>query len=183
MSTPDSPSRASAAALRRASWPDQGMRVSDADRAEVADQLAKHFSHGRLDQAEFDERLDRALNAKTRSDLIVLLADLPDGQIQPPPDGQSPRAQRRRQRQILKAQLERERLMLKHERQEHQRRQRELRWHSMRQLPVIIGIVVVMLIVARVLRDLYSLWLVIAVLAFFWLRHRQSRRGPGNRDD
>jgi hypothetical protein len=179
MSTPTSPQRVSAAALRRASWPDQGMRVSDADRADVADRLAKHYSHGRLDQAEFDERLDRAMNAKTRADLVVLLADLPEGEP-PPDDGTPSRNQRRQQRLILKAQLERERLMLRQERQEHRRRQREMHWHGMRQLLVIIAMVVALLIVVRLLRDIYSVWLIIAILAFLWLRTIHSRRGSGN---
>jgi hypothetical protein len=53
------------------------MRISDADRADVADRLSKHYSDGRLDQAEFNERLDRAMNAKTQADLNGLFADLP----------------------------------------------------------------------------------------------------------
>jgi hypothetical protein len=53
------------------------MRIADADRAEVADRLSKHYSDGRLDQAEFNERLDRAMNAKTQADLNGLFADLP----------------------------------------------------------------------------------------------------------
>ena len=53
------------------------MRISDADRAEVTDRLSKHYSDGRLDQAEFNERLDRAMNAKTQADLNGLFADLP----------------------------------------------------------------------------------------------------------
>ena len=56
---------------------DPQMRISDADRAEVADRLSKHYSDGRLDQAEFNERLDRAMNAKTQADLNGLFADLP----------------------------------------------------------------------------------------------------------
>jgi len=55
-----------------------GMRVSDADRTEVADLLSKHYSDGRLDQAEFDERLHRAMNAKTQDDFAGLFDDLPD---------------------------------------------------------------------------------------------------------
>lgn len=54
------------------------MRVSDADRAEVADRLAQHYGDGRLDQAELDDRLGRAMTAKTRADLDGLLHDLPD---------------------------------------------------------------------------------------------------------
>ena len=51
---------------------DQHMRVSDAERQAVADRLAEHFSSGRLDQPEFDERVgrrrpSRAAGAATRS--------------------------------------------------------------------------------------------------------------------
>ena len=53
------------------------LRISDAERAEVADRLSKHYGDGRLDQAEFDERLDQAMRAKTQADLDGLLADLP----------------------------------------------------------------------------------------------------------
>jgi Domain of unknown function (DUF1707) len=56
---------------------DPQMRISDAERTEVADRLSKHYSDGRLDQAEFNERLDRAMNAKTQADLNGLFADLP----------------------------------------------------------------------------------------------------------
>jgi hypothetical protein len=56
---------------------DPNMRISDAERTEVADRLSKHYSDGRLDQAEFNERLDRAMNAKTQADLNGLFADLP----------------------------------------------------------------------------------------------------------
>jgi hypothetical protein len=57
---------------------DQHMRVSDAERQAVADQLAEHFASGRLDQAEFDERVSRAMSAKTRADLNGLFDDLPE---------------------------------------------------------------------------------------------------------
>jgi hypothetical protein len=56
------------------------LRVSDADRQAVADQLSKHFGDGRLDQAEFDERLTQAMSAKTYRDLDGLLTDLPPTQ-------------------------------------------------------------------------------------------------------
>jgi len=55
---------------------DQHLRVSDAEREAVADQLAEHFAAGRLDQAEFDDRVGRAVSAKTRADLSGLFADL-----------------------------------------------------------------------------------------------------------
>jgi hypothetical protein len=57
---------------------DQHIRVSDADRTEVADCLAAHFGEGRLNQAEFDERVAQAMNAKTRGDLSGLFDDLPE---------------------------------------------------------------------------------------------------------
>jgi hypothetical protein len=57
---------------------DQHLRVSDADRAAVADLLARHYGDGRLDQAEFDERVTRAMAAKTGGDFQGLLDDLPD---------------------------------------------------------------------------------------------------------
>ena len=58
--------------------PDQNLRVSDAERQAVTDRLAEHFGDGRLDQAEFDERVGRAMNAKTRADLSGLFDDLPE---------------------------------------------------------------------------------------------------------
>ena len=71
---------------RRRGWhPDPQLRVSDAERASVADRLSKHYGEGRLDQAEFDERLDRAMKAKTHGDLSGLLADLPGDE--PPAQG------------------------------------------------------------------------------------------------
>src|SRR6266700_7201292 len=57
---------------------DQHMRVSDAERQAVTDRLAEHFSSGRLDQEEFDERVSRAMSAKTRADLNGLFDDLPE---------------------------------------------------------------------------------------------------------
>jgi Flp pilus assembly protein TadB len=57
--------------------PGPQLRVSDAERAQVADALSKHFADGRLDQAELDERVQRAMAAKTRADLAGLFDDLP----------------------------------------------------------------------------------------------------------
>jgi hypothetical protein len=54
------------------------IRVSDAERAEVADRLAAHYSDGRLDKAEFDERVAHAMSAKTHGDLNGLFDDLPE---------------------------------------------------------------------------------------------------------
>jgi hypothetical protein len=68
------------------------LRVSDAERNEVADKLSRHFSEGRLDQAEFKERLDAAMSAKTQGDLAGLFDDLPRLPTEPPP----PPSRRRR---------------------------------------------------------------------------------------
>src|ERR1700760_5000407 len=56
----------------------QHLRVSDAEREAVAGRLAEHFAAGRLDQAEFDDRVGRAMSAKTRADLNGLFDDLPE---------------------------------------------------------------------------------------------------------
>ncbi|MGD0069442.1 MAG: DUF1707 domain-containing protein [Streptosporangiaceae bacterium] len=57
-------------------YSDQHLRVSDAEREAVSGRLAKHFAAGRLDQAELDDRVGRAMSAKTRADLRGLFADL-----------------------------------------------------------------------------------------------------------
>ena len=66
------------------------MRIGDAERNQVAEALGKHFSEGRLDQHEFDERMEKAMAAKTESDLAGLLADLPRLGDQQPPVPQVP---------------------------------------------------------------------------------------------
>jgi len=52
-------------------------RIGDADRDKAAEYLREHMAEGRLDQEEFDDRLTRALTAKTQSDLDPLFTDLP----------------------------------------------------------------------------------------------------------
>jgi hypothetical protein len=63
------------------------MRVSDAERAEVAELLGRHYSDGRLDKQELDERVARAMSAKTRGDLNGLFDDLPGLDDQAGADG------------------------------------------------------------------------------------------------
>jgi hypothetical protein len=75
---------------------DQHMRVSDAERQAVADRLAEHFSSGRLDQAEFDDRVGRAMSAKTRADLNGLFDDLPETGAPAATDPTDPTGQPRR---------------------------------------------------------------------------------------
>ena len=57
---------------------DQHIRVSDAERNAVAELLGQHYADGRLDQAEFDDRVGRTMAAKTRGDLAGLFDDLPE---------------------------------------------------------------------------------------------------------
>ncbi len=79
MSAPYSPPWTRGSAFRRgASYVNPDLRVSDAERAEVADRLSKHYGDGRLDQAEFSKRVDQAMGATTQSDLAGLFADLPE---------------------------------------------------------------------------------------------------------
>src|SRR5258707_15095558 len=64
---------------RRRSGPaNPNLRASDAERADVADRLSKHYGDGRLDQAEFNERMERAMSAKTVGDFAGLFSDLPE---------------------------------------------------------------------------------------------------------
>ena len=63
---------------RRLRYSDQHIRVSDAERNAVAELLGQHYADGRLDQAEFDDRVNRTMAAKTRGDLAGLFDDLPE---------------------------------------------------------------------------------------------------------
>lgn len=123
---------------RRASVINPSMRISDADRAEVADHLSKQYSEGRLDQAEFNERLDRAMRAKTHSDLTWLLTDLPGVE----PARQPPRPpQRRRYFRIL----------------------------------LLVAVVAAVFITWQALVRPYLAWVLVALLAYLWLRQRSER--------
>jgi hypothetical protein len=53
------------------------VRVSDAERYEVADRLSWHYCEGRLDEGEFSQRLDQVMGATTYRDLSGVLQDLP----------------------------------------------------------------------------------------------------------
>jgi hypothetical protein len=53
------------------------LRVGDADREQVADQLAEHHAAGRLTLAELEERLTTVWSARTGDELAATLVDLP----------------------------------------------------------------------------------------------------------
>jgi uncharacterized protein DUF1707 len=156
------PSANGASPGARANYANPGMRISDAERSEVADRLSQHYGDGRLDQEEFSRRLDQAMNATHQSDLNGLFADLPEhdpkhvGAMGPqPPQGAVPphagprpalpRRPRRRTHSIL----------------------------------TLILIIVVAAIIGHAAAQLAIPWILIGVLAFIWLWTRQ--RGPRQR--
>ncbi|MGH3390823.1 MAG: DUF1707 SHOCT-like domain-containing protein [Actinomadura sp.] len=63
------------------------LRASHSDREAVAERLREAAGEGRIDLAELDARLERALTAKTYAELEPLTADLPPV---PPPDPGKP---------------------------------------------------------------------------------------------
>ena len=54
------------------------LRPSDRDRDRVTEILRDHHLAGRLDSAEFEQRLERCLAARTYGELDAITADLPD---------------------------------------------------------------------------------------------------------
>jgi len=56
--------------------PEPAFRVGDAERATACDALAEHFAAGRLDPAELEDRLGRAMATRSQGDLRVLFRDL-----------------------------------------------------------------------------------------------------------
>ena len=63
--------------MGRRDFSDTSLRASDDERNAVADKLSRHYAEGRLDEAEFKNRLDTAMSATTRGDLNGLFHDLP----------------------------------------------------------------------------------------------------------
>ena len=56
---------------------DPRLRVGDAERSQVIDQLADHHAAGRLTLPEFEDRMAAAWAAQTGADLEPLVRDLP----------------------------------------------------------------------------------------------------------
>ncbi|MGW5111325.1 DUF1707 SHOCT-like domain-containing protein [Nocardia sp. NPDC004123] len=71
------------------------VRVGTAEREQAAAALGEHFAAGRLDIAEYDERVGRAYAAKTAGELAVLFGDLPRPQRPAPQIPAPPPAPRR----------------------------------------------------------------------------------------
>ena len=55
----------------------QDYRIGDTERQKAMDDLGKHFTAGRLDITEYDNRLTNVAEATMRSDLIPIFSDLP----------------------------------------------------------------------------------------------------------
>jgi hypothetical protein len=66
---------------------DEELRASHTDRDQVAEQLRVAAGDGRLSPAELDDRLERALTARTYAELAPLTADLPGTAVLPPGAG------------------------------------------------------------------------------------------------
>ncbi len=128
---------------RRGGHQNPGLRVSDAERADVADRLSKHYGDGRLDQAEFNERMERAMNAKTQGDFAGLFTDLPDltepgAAASAPVSYQPPRSH-----------------------------------SPMYRIAMIVLIIVAAVVVSHLVFNSFFPWLLIALVGFLWLRHHE----------
>ena len=60
------------------------LRASDADRERVAEVLRDALAEGRLDMAEFEERLETTYQARTYAELAPITRDLPAAGVTPP---------------------------------------------------------------------------------------------------
>lgn len=171
MSSPVGSAHQAGPTLQRASWPGSQMRVGDAERTAIADRLGKHFVDGRLDEAAFDERLDRAMRATTMADLTGLLSDLPDEPAQP----KLPAAGRRHQQKMLRVQREHERQRVKHERRRQRRAARRQRARSFSWMLLLAAAVILLIIVVNTLTHSIAAWLLLGLIAFLWLRRSNNR--------
>jgi hypothetical protein len=71
-------------------FPQDSIRVSDADRDLALAELSEHFQTGRLTKEEFDDRSGRALQARTGRELGELFGDLPRSHADMPRTVSSP---------------------------------------------------------------------------------------------
>jgi Domain of unknown function (DUF1707) len=89
---------------RRDSRPEDLLRVGDAERQQAVAALGEHFAAGRLDQDEYDTRVQAAYASRTRVDLQGLFGDLPEpvpfrpAAAEPPVGWHDGRAARERRR-------------------------------------------------------------------------------------
>ena len=78
--------------LERIARPNPNLRAADADRERIAQRLRDSHAEGRLDLAEFQQRLERCYQAKTYRELDELVSDLPrpEDHVEQRPFGRSP---------------------------------------------------------------------------------------------
>ncbi|MEU1982404.1 DUF1707 domain-containing protein [Nocardia sp. NPDC019395] len=62
-----------------------GIRASDAERDRFVQELGRHFGDGRIDLAEYDQRVAEVYRSTTREELKGVLADLPEPASVPAP--------------------------------------------------------------------------------------------------
>lgn len=62
---------------------DENMRIGDAEREAAVARLQNHMADGRLTPDEFNERMDRAFEAKTAAEITTLFSDLPGSGASP----------------------------------------------------------------------------------------------------
>lgn len=139
---------------RRFRYGGNDLRASDAERAEVADRLSKHYQEGRLDQAEFNERLDRAMSAKTRADFNGLFADLPDVSEPAGPQQQNGQPAGKPIRMSRRPQS----------------------GSSLVRILAIVVLAIVAIMIAHSVMHSVLLWVLVGVVAFIWLRNEEQRR-------
>lgn len=65
---------------------DPSIRIGDSERDTAVERLRAHHAEGRLDISEFDDRLEKALAARTAGDLLQIFKDLPDDPFDLPRD-------------------------------------------------------------------------------------------------
>lgn len=56
--------------------PPAHLRVTNQDREHVVEHVQAAYAEGRFDKIEFDDRLDRAMTARTHGDLMPIMAEL-----------------------------------------------------------------------------------------------------------
>jgi uncharacterized protein DUF1707 len=123
------------------------LRVGDAERNVAAELLAKHYADGRLDEAEYNERLGKVQAAKTTADFAGLFSDLPDL-----PGTETPRVDRG----IISGHTRSGRLLPR--------------------LLFLVLVVVVVTMVAHTLIFSSTTWLLLGLLAALWLWTESRKR-------
>jgi uncharacterized protein DUF1707 len=145
----------------RANYANPGMRISDAERAEVSDRLSKHYSEGRLDEAEFSRRLDQAMHAVTQADLSGLFDDLPEDAAAGGRPGAGQAGRGRASQRVISPD---------------QAGPASRRRTPLSRVLAVAVLIVIAGVVGSALSHLFFPWILIAVVAVLWLRRGSCRR-------